>query len=351
VPLPAAVHPAACCAFSADERLLLLGGLDGSVTMVTLEGLPEAIRDERDEEAASRAVLTLRGAPGGGGVGARGGRPKGGRGGGGRTGGGADGGGEGERSAIVMICMSDDGQWIATADAAQQVHCHSVDGLCFSSALPPLASPPTALAFLPSSPILAVASASKLLTLYDVDRRALTPWSLAHGTPVPAVAGAAEVPHTIAVSAEHPRAPVLVSPSWLCRVPTDGDAPSQAVHTDGSAEPSDSAGGGKAAVGKEPDATPRGSKKKRKLAQATAAVPAAVPEEIAATTPELAAAPPRGALADGDGGASSDRVVRSYGGILTFAFVGPAEAVVVEQPWLRVMDHFPPALYRHRFGT
>ena len=45
------------------------------------------------------------------------------------------------------------------------------------------------------------------------------------------------------------------------------------------------------------------------------------------------------------------RVVRSYGGILTFDFVDAGEAVVVEQPWLRVMDHFPPALFRHQFGT
>ena len=92
---------------------------------------------------------------------------------------------------------------------------------------------------------------------------------------------------------------------------------------------------------------PRGSKKKRKLAQAAAAIP----DQVAATTPELVAAAARGAVADAGGGASSDSVVRSYGGILTFAFVGPAEALVVEQPWLRVMDHFPPALYRHRFGT
>ena len=31
--------------------------------------------------------------------------------------------------------------------------------------------------------------------------------------------------------------------------------------------------------------------------------------------------------------------------------MGDDAAVVVEQPWMRVMEHFPPALYRHRFGT
>ena len=44
-------------------------------------------------------------------------------------------------------------------------------------------------------------------------------------------------------------------------------------------------------------------------------------------------------------------LIRSYGGVLLFDFLGADTAVVVEQPWLRVMDLFPPALYKHRFGT
>ena len=45
------------------------------------------------------------------------------------------------------------------------------------------------------------------------------------------------------------------------------------------------------------------------------------------------------------------RLVEPYGPILHFDFVGADTALVVERPWLRVMESFPPALHRHRFGT
>ena len=44
-------------------------------------------------------------------------------------------------------------------------------------------------------------------------------------------------------------------------------------------------------------------------------------------------------------------MVTKYGPILLFDFLANDTAVVVEQPWLRVMEHLPPALHRHRFGT
>jgi hypothetical protein len=50
-------------------------------------------------------------------------------------------------------------------------------------------------------------------------------------------------------------------------------------------------------------------------------------------------------------GEPESHVIRSYGGMLLFDFIAPDTALVIEQPWLRVMDLFPPALYKHRFGT
>ena len=44
-------------------------------------------------------------------------------------------------------------------------------------------------------------------------------------------------------------------------------------------------------------------------------------------------------------------VVRSFGAMLLFTVLAEDEAIVVEQPWLRVVQHFSPALYKHRFGT
>ena len=273
VALPEGAMPAACCAFSPDERLLLLGGLDGLVQTVTLEEEP--------------IVHTLRGTP----------DPP------------------ASRCAIVQICLSPDAQWVATTNVAHRVHVHSLDGLCFSSAVPALPSPPTALAFLPATSLLAIASASKQLTLYDVDRSAFTAWSVRHAAPLAAVAASPEVPHRIAVNPARPLAPILCSQSWLCRVDVDGAPATSARAPD--AGPADGA-------------PPKG-KAKRKRAAAT-------------TTPS-----PNG---DGaDEAAPTTQVVRNYGGMLLFSVVAADEAVVVEQPWLRVMDHFPPALYKHRFGS
>ena len=37
--------------------------------------------------------------------------------------------------------------------------------------------------------------------------------------------------------------------------------------------------------------------------------------------------------------------------VVLLPLVGPEDEDGDEQPWMRVMEHFPPALYRQRFGT
>ena len=64
---------------------------------------------------------------------------------------------------------------------------YSLDALSFSTTLPPLASPPTALAFVPASSLLVLALASGQLYVYDVDRREPTDWSRANAGPLPAL--------------------------------------------------------------------------------------------------------------------------------------------------------------------
>ena len=61
-----------------------------------------------------------------------------------------------------------------------------------------------------------------------------------------------------------------------------------------------------------------------------------------------AAAEPR--ATDG-GSADGTRLLTKYGPMRLFDFVAPGCAVVVEQPWLRVMERFPNAMVRHQFGT
>ena len=129
VALPDGVRAACSCLFTRDGRLLILGSHDGVLQTLTL--------DDDDDDRVS--LHTFRGPPSSGSA----------------TG--------AARGALTRLAITDDGQWVATVDSRRNVHVHSVDGLCFSSAAPPTKSPPTALAFLPSSPVLVVATASKAI--------------------------------------------------------------------------------------------------------------------------------------------------------------------------------------------
>ena len=282
VPLPEDVGEAACCAFSADGQLLLLGGLDGIVQAVSLHEESPTLLDFRPPPKEGRSPT---------------------------------------RPAILQIAISGDGQWIATADTTRRVHAHSVDGLCYVSSVPPLASPPTALAFVPLSAVVAIATANKQLTLYDVDRATLTAWSVANPRPVRAIADSSEVAHSIAFRPDAPRAAVLCAQSWLCSVPFTEAAEALASAANGDAK--GDAKGGDVTV----DSTGSKGKKSKK-------------RKAGATSEAVASAP-----------ADPTHTVRSYGGMLLFDYLTASSAVVVEQPWLRVMELFPPALYKHRFGT
>lgn len=286
VDLTGSVTPAASCLFTRNGRLLILGGVQGVLQAVTLD------------EKAGFPVHSFRGPPIA---------------------------GSEQRCALTKLAVSDDGQWISTADSLRRIHLHSLDSLSYSSTVPPSSSPPTALAFLGASAILAVASANKQLTLYDAERRELTSWSVCHPHPIAEVNESHEVPHAIVVHASSPYTPVLCGDSWLCRV--DVTSGVDGKHSGASPVPL-------------PEAPPRsGSSKKRRRGSAGssgegASTPAG-PTETSTVQRSI----------------SRVRILRSYGSILKFEYVGDREALVVEQPWLRVMNHFPPAMFRHRFGT
>lgn len=283
VPLPDSALPACAAAFSRDGRLLVLGSFDGLVQVVHLPA---------DAGGAAPTTRTLRPPPS---IDA------------------AAAAGDTGLAAIVQIAVSDDGQWVATADAARRVCTHSLDTLSFSSAVPPLPSPPTALAFVPGRSLLAVATARKHLVVYDVDRACLTPWSVAHAAPMGPVGASAEVAHSIAFNPGRPADAILVAQSWLCRVRIGDEA------------------------GEAPPLSPPGKRRGKR--------------SRGAKDPGGGGAAKSGG-GGGDGGeAGEEQVVHAYGAMLLFDFTAADTAVVVEQPWLKVMGHFPPALHRHRFGT
>ena len=289
VVLPAEVREATCCAFSADDRLLLLGGVCGVLQAVTLDAEP-TVRSFR--------APPLHGDGGGGG-----------------------GGGLAPRPAIVQLTTSSDGQWVATLDTLRRVHVHSIDGLCYTATAPPLPSPPTALAFMPNTAVLTIACANKQVSQFDVDRLMPTPWGLQHARPIGAVSGSSEVPHAIVFNPSHPSAPILCAPSWLCRVDTGAHDGAQ---------------------------TPPAAAAESHSTAATASGGAAMKAVKARKRHRQEGADPSTGAGAGE---PESHVIRSYGGMLLFDFIAPDTALVIEQPWLRVMDLFPPALYKHRFGT
>ena len=118
----------------------------------------------------------------------------------------------------------------------------------------------------------------------------------------------------IAFNKGDPTSATLCARTWLCQVPLAAAQLPTAVSGDGGAPPSKRSGGG--------------AQRKRKRKRAAA----------------LAAA---GAAAAG----AEARVVTAYGPMLLFDYVDSDVAVVVEQPWLRVMERFPPSLHRQQFGT
>jgi hypothetical protein len=138
------------------------------------------------------------------------------------------------------------------------------------------------------------------------------------------------------VDPARPLAPILCAQSWLCRVAVDGGGGAAAAATPNGVPAAAGNGGSAAAKGK--------AKRKR---AASAGEGANVGVEAAAR----GGGGSNGAAADVSDEPPATNVVRSYGGVLLFSVLAADEAIVVEQPWLRVMDHFPPALYRSRFGT
>jgi hypothetical protein len=214
------------------------------------------------------------------------------------------------------------------------------------------------------------------LTLFDVERGCLAPWSARNAAPLPAIAGRPEVVSRIVFNPARPDALVLCAQSWLCHVSLAetggfGDGPARQPDTadtagsdtdgaEGAAVPSTE--GKRRRIGLESRKRkvdrrrqPGGSRYKASedgaegegVAEESSngAARAAAPENSADGTPGT---PRRGARV---AGAAACRMVTRYGPMLLFDFLAEDTALVLERPWLRVMASFPPTLHRARFGT
>jgi len=134
VPLPEGAAAAVCAAFSADSRLLLLGTTLGTLQALPLDAATDAppcihtLRPPLDEFAGADTGDAVA---------------------------------DGTLAAVLRLSLSSDLQWAAAADARRRVSIYSLDALAFHGAMPRLSSPPAALAFVPGTPLLAVATVDK----------------------------------------------------------------------------------------------------------------------------------------------------------------------------------------------
>jgi len=230
------------------------------------------------------------------------------------------------------------------------VHAFSLDALSYHCTLPPLRATVSAINFVPETQMLLVVGADGQMLCYDVERRfTISQLEVLGGSGDGSKAGSGkaggkgdsgkgdsskggegkaggeggvvnaegaaarkgEVVQRIVFNPADKTSAVLCAQTWLCRVslPIAASTP--------------------AALG-----APKQQKRKRDTIDTAAD----------ATASTLTAA-------NSSAIASAGARVSNYGPMVCFDYLAADTAVVVEVPWLRVMQHFPPALYRHQFGT
>merc|ERR1712137_509563 len=86
------------------------------------------------------------------------------------------------RGSIHSLCVSDDGQWLASVDTNNHIHVYNLDVMKHYITLPHLSYPVTAISFSPTDAVLTLACSNSFIYQYDVEAEALTTWSKRHST-------------------------------------------------------------------------------------------------------------------------------------------------------------------------
>ena len=260
------------------------------------------------------------------------------------------------------VAASADGRRCAVACLDGSVHVFGVRGgrVAHEGAVPALGAPLVALAFSADAALLVLVACDARVHVWDVAARAPTPFSTAinrrHDTGI--LQPEYTLPVAIAVNPAQRDTVVVVSPAWIASVPIAPSALPAAVVTPASATPADTA-----ATPKSP--APRQKGRKRAAAGSSGTSDGALIDTDAvptATTATKGAAPAQageGAAAATDNADASMlrrcmdvvRVLKRYQVTLCGDFIGPNEFVVVERPWVHVLQKLPdPFNYTH-FGS
>uniref|UniRef100_UPI00358FB2C8 LOW QUALITY PROTEIN: U3 small nucleolar RNA-associated protein 4 homolog n=1 Tax=Myxine glutinosa TaxID=7769 RepID=UPI00358FB2C8 len=92
---------------------------------------------------------------------------------------------EGRLLPVRLLSISEDGQWLVSADCGSHIDVYSLTNLQWHCTLPVYQSQPSALAFGPSNNDLVVAYADRQVLEFGVSRKKYTAWSLMHADEMP----------------------------------------------------------------------------------------------------------------------------------------------------------------------
>lgn len=194
---------------------------------------------------------------------------------------------------LRLLSISPDDRFLASVDDSNIVHVFDLETLEHHCSLPTSASPHTALAFRHNSPMLVTVSASNEVWEYDVLGKRMSVWSRDNQHCLPSsLLKSTDKIFSIVFDASRPRCMLLVANGYMCHIDMDKPASTQVKSKSSSFSKN----------------------------------------------------------ADTDV-SESYRVIKRFKPLLAATFVAPGCMMVAELPWIRVMQNFPPALYRHKYGT
>eukprot|EP00742_Colponemidia_sp_Colp-10_P006807 GILJ01007294.1.p1 GENE.GILJ01007294.1~~GILJ01007294.1.p1 ORF type:complete len:682 (+),score=96.47 GILJ01007294.1:45-2090(+) len=207
-------------------------------------------------------------------------------------------------SPATHMEVSSDGQWVAVGTVDNSIQVFNLDTLQRHVELPALDSQHTTFAFHPTGSILVVACVTNQFYLFDIEDRKLTDWSREYSHRLPQdLLRRREKITGIAFNPGQPSSLLLYGHSFICHVDLEKPVP---VSDHGV--------------------------KKRRLAPA--------------------AEDTNGHLNGCANVAGNNfQIITKYQSVLSVHFLKANSLVVVELPWLKVMQDFPDALHRPRYGT
>jgi len=197
---------------------------------------------------------------------------------------------------VCTLAISADGQWLASGDQRNTIHVFNLDTGKHYFSVPALDSMHTTFQFHNSSSSLVVACVSNRFYIFDMEERKLSDWSVEFGDRLPSEL--LQQPGKIIGIAFDPvnvNTITLYSHNYLCKIDLDKPMPDEAAK----------------------------KSKSRKRDR---------------SNPDAAAA-------------QNFEFVSKYKPVLFMDFISDKEMLVVEAPWLKIMQKFPDMLYRPKYGS